>query len=191
LKLRHFIVAEAVNRDELRAYIPIVETLLEWAREECFNYRAFYLVNEELKQFVYLWDYSDRVHEDLRADSHCHGELKHAHPDYARMRLCNYKLKAGKTGDQYSDYKRTEQTLEVSLSALSQFVSSEKISPYCSDQVNEERIKRSLNRLCTCNYDKDRYLYNEDILNQTAIVAQQWGFYLKEKLSPHLLPLDP
>jgi hypothetical protein len=184
-----------IDRYNLTLFKLVVLTaLVDWIKNtDQFQYKFFYLTVERLSQKVEMIEKSGRVHGDLRADSHMHGDVKHMHPDYATMKVSNYSLRKNKglTGTKYSDYKITESTFEVSLSAMAQFVSSEKISPYSTDAVNAERIKRCLSRLTTVNYDRKKFLWNEDILNQTAIVAQQWGFFIKEKLHKHILEMDP
>lgn len=74
---------------------------------------------------------------------------------------------------------RKKQVLLVSMEALSQFVSSEKILVSSSMTDAQLRIERCLRSLGTVNYNRYHFLENEDLLGNTSIVALHWAKFNK------------
>lgn len=132
-------------------------------------------------------DVAANLTSDMRPDAHSAGSIKHEKPLLAWFLIRKWVLRQTPLG---VFPERRSQRLLVSIEALSQFVSSEKIAITNSDKDNYNRILRGMRNLCTMNYNRFDFLHCEDVLGNTAHVALHFCIFnrqRREKMLPSTL----
>jgi len=138
-------------------------------------------------------------HDDLRADSHSHGDLKHTKPRYCEIEVIR-KIRKDRwwlrwlpcfgTFGFSSRIKSHSRLLKCSVEVIAQLSVTKNVDIWSKMDDNLARIRRHKNALAGCNIDRFKNMHNQDVIGNCALIAYYWAQHLRES-SKHFMSINP